>query len=99
MTGLPDIDSELIARAKKKDEEAIADIIHQIDKRCYSIVFHCLNGNKRHVEEIEDIVQDAYIKAFTSLDKLKDDNNFAPWMYTILERALIDYTRSSLAKN
>lgn len=67
MIGLPDIDSELIARAKKKDEEAIADIIHQIDKRCYSIVFQCLNGNKRHLETVTGCVESS-AKADAILD-------------------------------
>ena len=98
MAGLPDIDKELVIRAKQNDEQAIAQIINQIDSRCYSIVYKCLKGNKRYVSDIEDIVQDSYKEAFTSLDKLKN-NNFAPWMYQILKNNIVDFQRSSYAKN
>ncbi len=98
MAGLPDIDKELVIRAKQNDEQAIAEIIRQIDSQCYSIVYYCLKRNKRYVSDIEDIVQAAYTNAFTHMSSLKN-NNFAPWMYTILERSVIDFTRSSYAKN
>lgn len=98
MAGIPDIDKELVIRAKQKDEQAIAEIIRQIDSKCYSIVYYCLKGNKRYTSDIEDIVQMAYTKAFTNLDTLKNDN-FAPWMYTILERTILDFQKSSYANN
>ncbi len=98
MIGIPDIDKQVVIRAKEKDEEAIAEIINTIDKRSYTIVYNCLGANKKHVNEVEDIVQNAYIKAFSRIDLLKD-NNFSPWFYTILEREVIDYSRTSYAQN
>ena len=98
MIGIPDIDEQIVLRAKEKDEEAIAEIINTIDKRCYTIVYNCLGANKKYVNDVEDIVQNAYIKAFRKIDSLKD-NNFSPWFYTILEREVIDYTRTSYVKN
>lgn len=98
MAGLPDIDKELVIRAKQNDEQAIAQIINQIDSRCYSIVYQCLKGNKRYVSDIEDIVQEAYKDAFTKMDQLKN-NSFAPWMYRILKNKILDFQDSAYAKH
>lgn len=98
MIGIPDIDEQVVIKAKEKDEEAITEIIKTIDNSCYTIVYHCLGANKKYVNDVEDIIQNAYIKAFSRIDSLKD-NRFSAWFYTILEREVIDYTRTSYVKN
>jgi RNA polymerase sigma-70 factor, ECF subfamily len=40
--------------------------------------------------DAEDAVQDACVKAWLSLDDLRDDNKARPWLYQILRSVLID---------
>lgn len=98
MIGIPDIDEKVVIKAKEKDEEAITEIIKTIDNSCYTIVYNCLGANKKYVNDVEDIIQNAYIKAFSRIDSLKD-NHFSAWFYTVLEREVIDYTRTAYVKN
>src|SRR5262245_4684066 len=34
--------------------------------------------------EVDDVVQEAFVTAFTSLDELRDTQAFAAWLYTIV---------------
>lgn len=43
---------------------------------------------------MEDVLQDAYIKAFSRLESLNDDAAFRSWLYRIVQATSIDYHRS-----
>jgi len=43
--------------------------------------------------DAEDILQDVFLKIFTNLDQLKDNNRIYAWIYQITRNSIFDYYR------
>jgi RNA polymerase sigma factor (sigma-70 family) len=56
----------------------------------FSIAFRIVNNR----EDAEEIVQDAFLKAFKSLDKFRKDSKFSTWLYRIVVNSSLLRTRS-----
>ena len=85
----------LIVRARKKDNEAIAEIIQLTERKAYFIAYKVVNNEAT----AKDIVQEAYIQAFQKLDQLTDDAKFESWFNQIVSHKALDYTKSKIGKN
>lgn len=85
----------LIVRARKKDNEAIAEIIQLSERKAYFIAYKVVNNEAT----AKDIVQEAYIQAFQKLDQLSDDSKFESWFNQIVSHKALDYTKSKIGKN
>jgi RNA polymerase sigma factor (sigma-70 family) len=48
----------------------------------------------RHVEDAEDIAQDAFIRGFDRLSQLRGKGRFGPWIRRIARNLCIDHLRS-----
>lgn len=96
---LPDIPEEWIKQARLNDETAIERIYTTTFPKAYTIVYYSLGGTNKFKDEAQTITQDSLRKAFEKLDQLKEDNKFAPWMYTILNNSIRDYFRAEKRKN
>ena len=74
----------LIDRTLGGDREAFADLIEG-----YLGLVHGIILNKvRRPDEVEDLVQDVFVKAFQELSNLRDRGKFGPWLGRIaLNRA------------
>jgi RNA polymerase sigma-70 factor (ECF subfamily) len=73
-------EADLIARARRKDGAAIAQIIRQQNQRLYRIARSILRDDA----EAEDALQEAYIRAFTSLDSFRGDSRLGTWLARIV---------------
>ena len=72
---------ELISRAIQNDEQAISQLMGMVGQKSKFIALSYVNNDD---DKADDIVQESYIKAFSSLDKLEDPNKFESWFYRIL---------------
>jgi RNA polymerase sigma factor (sigma-70 family) len=82
-------DSVLIKRALAGDQKAF----HKLRLKYYSAIFKLINRMIRNREEVEDLTQEAFIKAFTSLNKFDDQYAFSTWLYKIATNNSIDHIR------
>src|SRR5436305_13088224 len=73
-------EADLIARARAKDASAGALIIRQNNQRLYRIARSILRDDF----EAEDALQEAYIRAFTSLDSFRGDSQLGTWLARII---------------
>ena len=96
---LPDIPKEWIQQARLADEAAIEKIYSKTYPKAYTIAYYSLGGTNKFQDEAQSITQDSLRKAFEKLSLLKDDDKFAPWMYTILNNSIRDYFRSNKNKD
>ena len=62
-------ETDLIARARRKDASAVALIIRQNNQRLYRVARSILRDDF----EAEDALQEAYIRAFSRLDLFRGD--------------------------
>jgi RNA polymerase sigma-70 factor (ECF subfamily) len=45
-------------------------------------------------DEIEELVQDTFVRAFSSLDSFRGESSFRTWLFTIERRLMLDRRRS-----
>jgi RNA polymerase sigma-70 factor (ECF subfamily) len=75
----PSDDAELVRRALTRDDTAFRTIMERHNRRLYRIA----RGILRNDSEAEDVVQEAYVKAFTSLGGFRGDSGLATWLSRI----------------
>ena len=75
----PSDDAELVRRALTRDDTAFRTIMERHNRRLYRIA----RGILRNDSEAEDVVQEAYVKAFTRLGGFRGDSSLATWLSRI----------------
>jgi len=82
-------DEKLVARCKKGQKDAYALLV----KRHYRDVFALCLGLLGNVDDAEDIAQDAMLRGFLKIKKLRDNRQFEPWILQIAKNLCIDLLR------
>jgi RNA polymerase sigma-70 factor (ECF subfamily) len=72
-------EAELVARARARDESAFRSIMGANNRRLYRLARSIL----RNDSEAEDVVQEAYVLAFTHLEDFRSDSSLATWLARI----------------
>jgi len=80
---------QLIGRAKQGDKVALRELVDQHRDRLYGFIFRMV----RDVHEAEDVCQDAFLKAFSSLDSFSVEYRFSTWLFTIGYRVCLNNIR------
>ena len=76
---VPSDDAELVQRALARDDAAFRTIMERYNRRLYRIARSIL----RNDSEAEDVVQEAYVNAFTHLEGFRGDSGLATWLSRI----------------
>ncbi len=79
VAGPCDDDLELVRRARARDESAIRAIMQANNRKLYRIA----RGILRNDSEAEDVVQEAYVRAFTHLESFRGDSSLSTWLSRI----------------
>ncbi len=82
-------DDRFVANAIKGDQEAYKRLMDKYQKPLY---YHVLKMVKNH-EQVEDIVQESFMKAFSNLSSYNTNYAFSTWMYRITTNHTIDFLR------
>lgn len=82
-------DSVLIEKAKLGDVEAYKIIVLRYQAKAYSIAKNVI----KNPSDAEDIVQEAFIKAYRNLSGFRGDSSFYTWFYRITFNLAIDFSR------
>lgn len=82
-------DSDLIDRALKGDQSAYERLM----KKYYRLVSNLIYKMIYNKDDVEDLAQEAFIKAFNSLAKFDKQFAFSTWLYKIASNNCIDYIR------
>jgi len=72
-------DTELVRRALARDEAAVRVIMQANNRRLYRLA----RGILRNDGEAEDVVQEAYVRAFTHLESFRGDSSLSTWLSRI----------------
>ena len=72
-------DTELVRRALARDETAVRAIMQANNRRLYRLA----RGILRNDSEAEDVVQEAYVRAFTHLESFRGDSSLSTWLSRI----------------
>jgi RNA polymerase sigma-70 factor (ECF subfamily) len=72
-------ESTLVAQARAGDQNAFAELVHRYERKIYRLA----KNITRNDEDAEDVLQDAFLKAYTHLDNFKGDSKFYTWIVRI----------------
>lgn len=82
-------DLELIARWKGGDEHAATELV---SRHAQALARFASSFGAR--DDIDDLVQDTFVRAFQSLDGFRGESSFRTWLFTIERRLLLDRRRA-----
>lgn len=79
-------DQFLIDAIRRGNTNAYGQLALRYKDLVYTLALRML----KHREEAEEAAQDAFIKAYTSLDKFKGESKFSTWLYKITYNTCLD---------
>jgi RNA polymerase sigma-70 factor, ECF subfamily len=74
-----DIDQQLVERVQRGDKAAFDLLVSKYQRK----IFRLLSRLIRDQAEVEDIAQEAFIKAYRALPNFRGDSAFYTWLYRI----------------
>lgn len=79
--GAPEIhpDVLLVERARGGDVQAFEKLVRQYDRQVFRIANHITQNR----EDAQDVVQDAFLKAYQKLDQFQGNSKFYTWLVRI----------------
>jgi RNA polymerase sigma-70 factor, ECF subfamily len=69
----------LVQAAKRGDLEAFSQLVKRYDRNIFRIAQHITHNE----EDAQDVVQDAFLKAYTNLDQFQGNSKFYTWLVRI----------------
>lgn len=82
-------DAELVVRVLNGDREGYSILV----RRHQDALFRHARGMGLDADTAEDLVQDAFVKAYVSLAECRDPARFRAWVFRILRNGCLDHAR------
>jgi RNA polymerase sigma-70 factor, ECF subfamily len=87
-------DDRLVSEARKGSQEAFRQLYERYNRKIHSLVGLMANSP----EDINDIVQQVFIRAFRSLKNFKGESSFYTWLYRVAVNTTTDFRRRQFRK-
>jgi len=84
-------ETDLIVRAQQGDEEAFGCLVDRSKIRVYQVAYQM---TQNHVDA-DELSQQAFVQAFQSLGRFRQESSFMTWMYRITVNACYSHFRRS----
>ncbi len=88
-------DEALVARVQRGEAAAFDELVRRYKERLYATVYHMTSNH----EDANDLVQDAFIKAFKSIGSFKRQSSFYTWVYRIAVNRTINFLKRRKNRN
>ena len=80
-------DNQLVVRVQKGDKRAFDLLVLKYQYKVHAIVARFV----RDSDEVRDVVQEAFIKAYRAIPKFRGDSQFYTWLYRIAVNTAKNY--------
>jgi RNA polymerase sigma-70 factor (ECF subfamily) len=80
----------LVRRAQDGDQRAYEDLVRTHDRRIFAII----GGFVRRRQDVEDLAQEVFLKAYLAIGQFRPGEPFAPWLNRIAVNTCYDHLRS-----
>lgn len=74
-----ELDQELVERAQRGDKQAFGLLVQKYQRKLGRLLSRMI----RDQSEVEDVVQEAFVKAYRALPNFRGDSAFYTWLYRI----------------
>jgi RNA polymerase sigma-70 factor (ECF subfamily) len=81
--------ADRVRSAKQGDHDAFARLYRDHS----AVIRFVVRDNVHNPQDIDDVVQEVFTRAYASLTTLRDDHQFTSWVTAIARRAAIDHRR------
>ena len=85
----------VLARARQGDSEAFRALVEQHSRSVFRLAFR-MTGNE---QDAEDVVQEAFLRAYKQLGRFESRANFGTWLYRIVANCSVDLMRAKQARH
>lgn len=82
--------ADLVQAARAGDHRAFSTLLRQHDAGMRRLATRMLGSPAA----MDDALQDAYLKAYRSLDRFRAESAFSTWLYSIVYRTCLDHIRA-----
>jgi RNA polymerase sigma-70 factor (ECF subfamily) len=79
----------LIEQCRKGQTAAFGELVRRYQDRLFNTVYRLVDST----EDAQDVVQEAFLHAYQSLDRFKGDSQFFTWLYRIAVNSAISLQR------
>ena len=86
-----DTHEDLIARARRGDEEAFRLIFERYTRPVISFIFYMVNDRAL----AEELAQETFVRAYKSLSALRDETKLSTWLFGIAKNVARESLRAS----
>jgi RNA polymerase sigma-70 factor (ECF subfamily) len=86
-----DSDWEIVQRVQSGDVAAFDELVTRYRGRVYGMIYN-MTSNR---EDASDLTQDAFIKAFQSINRFQGQSSFFTWLYRIAVNATLTHLRKN----
>ncbi len=83
------VEHEVIRRARDGDDAAFNQLVQAYRKRILGTIARLIG----RPEDVEDVGQEVFVRLYFSLDQLRSEEVFEPWLYRLTVNAAYDYLR------
>lgn len=84
-----DVDAALVARARDGEVQAFRLLVEKYQNKAHAIAL----GVVGNYEDAEDVIQEAFLKAYRNLSLFRGQSSFYTWLYRIVFNLAIDLSR------
>jgi len=83
------VDESALRRARRLDADAFVELVKRDDVSHRRLAFRLLGDRDR----MDDVLQEAYVRAFRALPRFRGDSSLETWLYRIVYNACVDDLR------
>jgi RNA polymerase sigma-70 factor (ECF subfamily) len=83
------LEAQLVSRARNGDQAALRNLVDGHKDRLFAFIWRMVRDH----HNAEDICQDAFLKAFASLETFSTEYRFSTWLFTIAYRVCLNRLR------
>lgn len=87
-------DEQIIDAVRTKDKELYVEIVKRYEYK----LSHYLRRFVRDNEEVEDVLQDVFIKAYVNLNGFNSAKKFSSWIYRITHNEAVNFLKKKNRK-
>ena len=78
-----------VRKVQRGDASAFEELVAAYEKNVYNLALR-MTGSP---EDAEDMAQEAFLKAFNSIQSFRGDSKFSVWLYRIVSNVCLDFLR------